>query len=727
MTEAKPCCHGHESKPPQPVSPEDLTKVFTCPMHPEVRQIGPGSCPSCGMALEPADPFAESSGPDPELQSLKLRMFWSLLLTGPLIVLAMGEMHHFTAGLTPWQAHLAQFLLATPVVLLAGASFHKLAWQSVKNASPNMFTLISIGTIAAWGYSVVAFFAPDLFPDALRNDHGLVGIYFEASAVIIALVIVGQILENIARRKTGDAMRELVKLKPDTAILFIDNDLDTEIHVDKIEVGNVLRVRPGTLIPVDGYIEFGSSFVDESMLTGESAPVAKGVGSKVMAGTMNKNGSFLMRAVKVKGDTLLSQIVRMVGEAQRSKAPIQKLADQVAEWFVPLVVVAAVAAGFAWFTWGPEPRLAYSLVAAVSVLIIACPCALGLATPMSVTVALGRAARNGVLIRNAETLERISKVTALVFDKTGTLTEGKPRVVSLLPIGNHSEDSILTYAASVEAHSEHPLASAVRAEARLRNLPLRECFAFESFTGGGVKGTVELEPVILGNARFLREMGVDVASVESTVAELENGGESLVLVAVEGSLAGIIGVRDPIKQGVKEAITHLQAAGLHLILSTGDSRKVAENVAKELGIAHVQAEVLPKGKKELVESLQKEGFVVAMAGDGINDSPALAIADVGIAMGTGTDVAIATAGVTLVRGDIRAISFTLGLGRATIRNIKQNLAFAFGYNFLGVPIAAGVLWPFFGVLLSPMVASVAMSFSSVSVIANALRLKNTKI
>ncbi|NUM89229.1 MAG: HAD-IC family P-type ATPase [Bdellovibrionales bacterium] len=496
MTETKACCH-HEPPPTRIVTPEDLTKEFTCPMHPEVRQIGPGSCPSCGMALEPADPFAEASGADPEFQSLKIRLFWSAALTAPLFLLAMGG--HFT----PHAAHWLQFLLAAPVVLFAGAKFHHLAWQSVMNASPNMFTLISIGTLAAFGYSTLALLAPGIFPGSLRNEHGLVGVYFEASAVIITLVIVGQILENAARKKTGDAVRELVKLKPDTAILFIDNDLDTEIPVDQIEEGQVLRVRPGTRVPVDGYIEFGSSFVDESMLTGESSPAAKGVGSKVMAGTMNKNGSFLMRA------------------AQRSKAPIQRIADRVAEWFVPFVVAVAIAAGFAWFTWGPEPRLAHSLVAAVSVLIIACPCALGLATPMSITVALGRAARGGVLIRTAETLERIGKVSALVFDKTGTLTEGRPRVVSLLPIGNHSEDSLLTYAASVEAHSEHPLGLAIRNEARTRNLPLRECFAFESFTGGGVKGTVELEPVVLGNARFLREMGIDAQAAESTLQELE--------------------------------------------------------------------------------------------------------------------------------------------------------------------------------------------------------------
>ncbi len=710
------CCdhHAHAPKPPETL--ENPNAIYTCPMHPEVRQVGPGDCPICGMALEPIDPFTAVPEKNPELEKMKKRLWWALALTVPEFLL--GMMH-----LSPW----IQLILTTPVVLWAGWPFHRLAWQSLKQKSPNMFTLISIGTLAAYGYSVIAVVFPGIFPESMQDASGFVGVYFETAAVITTLVLLGQVLELLAREKTGESVRALLDLKPKTAILFIDNDLESEIPVDKVEVGQILRIRPGTRIPADGIVTYGSSFVDESMLTGEPNPVAKGIGSRVIGGTLNKNGSFLMRTEKTGRETVLAQIVQMVSDAQRTKAPIQNLADVVSRFFVPIVVLVAASTFAVWFFWGPEPRLAYALVGAVSVLIIACPCALGLATPMSVTVGVGRGARSGILIRNASAIEKLQKVDTLLVDKTGTLTEGRPRVVSIVPLAEMSEETLLFYAGTLEKSSQHPLAQAILMEAKARGIPLdKEPENFHSITGSGVSGKVDGDECFVGNSRFLQEAGVNLSAAEPH-RKLAEQGETLLFMAVNKCLVGIFGVKDPIKSSSRVAVQSLRQAGISVVLVTGDSTATAHIVAKELGIKHVYAEVMPEQKLELVKKLQQEKLSVAMAGDGINDAPALAQADVGIAMGTGTDVAIESAGVVLVKGDLNSIVHAMALSRATMRNIRQNLFFAFAYNFLGIPLAAGVLFPWYGILLSPMVASLAMSLSSVSVIANSLRLRRLRI
>ena len=699
--------------------------VYTCPMHPEIRQIGPGSCPICGMALEPEIATADS-GPNPELADMSRRFWFGVALSMPVVVLEMGG-HIF--GPHSWIDHTlsnwVQFALATPVVLWAGWPFFVRGWQSVVTRNLNMFTLIAMGTGVAYAYSVVATFAPGVFPAAFRGHDGAVATYFEAAAVITVLVLLGQVLELRAREQTSGAIRALIDLAPKTARRVRDGAED-DIPLDQVAVGDILRVRPGEKVPVDGSLTEGRSSLDESLVTGESMPVTKGQGDRVIAGTLNATGSFLMRAEKVGRDTLLAQIVQMVAAAQRSRAPIQRLADQVAAWFVPTVIAAALAAFAAWAMFGPEPRFAYAMVAAVTVLIIACPCALGLATPMSIMVGVGRGAHEGVLIKNAEALERLEKVDTLVVDKTGTLTEGKPKVVSIVTDGLGEED-VLRLAASVEQASEHPLAAAIVAEARERGMTLARVLGFDSPTGKGAIGVVERRRVALGNAKFLAELNISTALLEPQAEQLRHDGATAVFVAVDGKVAGIIAIADPIKPSTPEALKVLGAERIHVVMLTGDNRTTAEAIARKLGIATIEAEVLPDQKSAVVEKLRREGRVVAMAGDGVNDAPALAAADVGIAMGTGTDVAIESAGITLLRGDLTGIVRARRLSQAVMRNIRQNLFFAFIYNAAGVPIAAGVLYPVFGILLSPIVGAAAMAASSVSVVGNALRLRGVKL
>lgn len=697
---------------------------YTCPMHPEIVRDQPGSCPLCGMALEPRTVTAEEEV-NPELLDMTRRFWLSLAFTVPLFVLAMAEM--VLGGplqiLPPRLLAWTQLLLATPVVLWGGWPFFQRGWASVINRNLNMFTLIAIGTGTAYLYSVVATLFPGLFPASFRGHSGEVAIYFEAAAVITTLVLLGQVLELRARGQTSSAIRALLGLAPKTARILHDDGSETDIPLALVKPGDRLRVRPGEKVPVDGVILEGGSAVDESMVTGEPIPVEKNPGSRVTGGTVNGTGSFVMRADRVGGDTLLAQIVRMVSEAQRSRAPIQRLADLVSSYFVPIVVLVAIVTFVVWALMGPEPRMAYALVNAVAVLIIACPCALGLATPMSIMVGTGRGATAGVLIRNAEALEVIEKVDTLVVDKTGTLTEGKPRLVSVVPVSGGNEPELLRLAASLERGSEHPLAAAIVAGAQAKELPLADAKEFRSLTGKGVVGTVDGRSVALGNQKLLEELAIAPGPLREQAEGLRRDGQTVMFVAVDGRPTGLLGVADPIKPSTPEALQRLRQEGIRIVMLTGDNRTTAEAVARKLGIDHVEAEVLPEQKSEVIRRLQAQGRIVAMAGDGVNDAPALARAQVGIAMGTGTDVAMESAGVTLVKGDLRGIVRARRLSDGTMRNIRQNLFFAFLYNVLGVPIAAGVLYPFFGLLLSPMIAAAAMTFSSVSVVMNALRLR----
>ena len=696
--------------------------IYTCPMHPQIRQPGPGFCPICGMALEPEMGSADA-GPNPELADMTRRFFIGGALAVPVVVLDMGSHIFGHAWIDPTLSNWIQFVLATPVVLWAGWPFFVRGWQSLRTRNLNMFTLIAMGTGVAYLYSVVGTLAPGIFPAELRMHGGAVPVYFEAASVITVLVLLGQMLELRARAATSGAISALLDLAPKTARRVRDDRSEEEVPLDAIVVGDRLRVRPGEKVPVDGEVVEGRSTIDESMVTGESMPVTKQVGDTVVAGTLNRSGSFVMRATKVGRDTLLARIVQMVAQAQRSRAPIQRLADQVSGWFVPLVIAAAIVAFVAWSLLGPEPRLAYALVAAVNVLIIACPCALGLATPMSIMVGVGRGAQAGVLIKNAEALERMEKVDTLVVDKTGTLTEGKPTVVAVVPAPDFSEHDLLRLAASVERASEHPLAAAIVAAAAERRIDLAPVTGFDAPAGKGAVGMVDGRRVVLGNAKLMAELGVSTAALDADAERLRQDGATAIFVAVDGKVAGVIAIADPVKPTAPDAIKALQADGIRVVMLTGDNRTTAEAVARRLGIAEVKAEVLPEEKSKVVEELRHAGRVVAMAGDGVNDAPALAAADVGIAMGTGTDVAIESAGITLLKGDLTGIVRARKLSAAVMRNIRQNLVFAFVYNAAGVPIAAGVLYPMFGILLSPAIAAAAMALSSVSVVVNALRLR----
>ncbi|MDJ0391678.1 heavy metal translocating P-type ATPase, partial [Roseomonas sp. E05] len=727
------CRTKFEADPEKYLRPEEVEApapvpkgaIYTCPMHPEIRQQGPGNCPLCGMALEPLEMTAEAV-PNQELADMTRRFWIGLALTLPVLLLEMGGhvpglgLHHLVSQrVSAW----VQFAFGTPVVLWAGWPFFVRGWQSVVKRSLNMFTLIALGTGAAYLYSLVATFAPGIFPAGFRGADGAVAVYFEAAAVITVLVLLGQVLELRARERTGGAIRALLNMAPKTARRIRPDGSDEEIPLAEVQVGDRLRVRPGESVPVDGEVLEGGGSVDESMVTGESLPVEKAPGTKVIGATVNGTGSLVMRAEKVGADTMLSRIVAMVAEAQRSRAPIQRMADTVAGWFVPAVVAVAVLAFIAWAVWGPSPALAYALIAAVSVLIIACPCALGLATPMSIMVGVGKGAGAGVLIKSAEALEHLEKVDTLVVDKTGTLTEGKPKVVAVVPAEGLAEAEVLPLAASLERSSEHPLAAAIVAAARERGMALVEPDDFASVTGKGVTGKVDGRRVALGNARLMQELGVDLGGLAGRADELRREGGTALFLAVDGRPGGVIAVADPVKATTPAALESLRAEGIRIVMLTGDNRTTAEAVARKLGIQEVEADVLPEDKNRIVRRLRKEGKVVAMAGDGVNDAPALAEADVGIAMGTGTDVAMQSAGVTLVKGDLAGIARARHLSRAVMRNIRQNLFFAFAYNTLGIPLAAGVLYPFLGILLSPVVAALAMALSSVSVIGNALRLR----
>jgi P-type Cu+ transporter len=701
--------------------------IYTCPMHPEIRQVGPGNCPICGMALEP-ELASLDAAPNPELADMVRRFWVGGALSLPPVVLEMGG--HLAGPhnwIDPTLSNWIQLVFATPVVLWAGWPFFVRGAQSLVTRNLNMFTLIAMGTGVAYVYSVLATVAPQIFPPAFREHGGAVAAYFEAAAVITVLVLLGQVLELRARDATSGAIKALLQLAPKTARRLSDDDSDHEVEIDSLAVGDRLRVRPGEKVPVDGIILEGRSALDESLVTGESMPVTKEAGAKVIAGTLNQSGGFVMRAEKVGRDTLLSQIVKMVADAQRSRAPIQRLADQVAGWFVPTVIVVAVLAFAAWSWFGPEPRLAFGLVAAVSVLIIACPCALGLATPMSIMVGVGRGAQAGVLIKNAEALERMEKIDTLVVDKTGTLTEGKPKVVAIVPTEGFQESDILRLAASVERASEHPLADAIVAAARERKLELAAVDGFDSPTGKGATGKVEGQSIVLGNARYLSSLGIATELLDGEAERLRGEGATVINMAVDGKLAGLFAIADPVKATTPDALKALAAEGIKVIMLTGDNRTTATAVARRLGLADVEAEVLPDQKSAVVNKLRGAGRIVAMAGDGVNDAPALAAAEVGIAMGTGTDVAMESAGVTLLKGDLTGIVRARKLSQATMRNIRQNLFFAFIYNAAGIPVAAGILYPSFGILLSPIIAAAAMALSSVSVVGNALRLRATRL
>lgn len=702
---------------------------YTCPMHPEIVRDGPGACPICGMALEPMGIPTGEEGPNPELVDFTRRFWISAVCSVPLLVITMGPM--FGLPLRAWLgeslAVWLEFALATPVVVWAAIPFFERGWASIVNRSPNMWTLISIGVGAAYLFSVVATLFPDIFPHSFRGHGGMVPVYYEAAAVIVALVFLGQVLELRAREQTGSAIRALLDLAPKTARRVAADESETDVPLDEVVAGDWLRVRPGESIPVDGVVLEGRSSIDESMITGEPLPVEKGADDTVTGGTLNRNGTLLIKAEKVGADTVLSQIVGMVATAQRSRAPIQGLADRVASYFVPTVVIVAIAAFIVWALIGPEPSMAHGLIAAVSVLIIACPCALGLATPMSIMTATGRGAHAGVLIKDAEALERFAGVDTLIVDKTGTLTEGRPRLTDLVANAGFTEDQLLAVAASLEKGSEHPLAEAIVEGAKERGLALPQSTDFEAVTGKGVSGKVDGKLVALGNKAMLLDAGADVSPLQPAADGLREQGKSALFIAIDGKLAGIVAVADPIKPTSAEAIRLLHEAGLKIIMATGDNAVTARAVAAQLGIDEVRADMLPESKKKLVDELRGNGAKIAMAGDGINDAPALAAADVGIAMGTGADVAVESAGITLVKGDLNGIVRARRLAHATLRNIKQNLFFAFVYNVLGVPVAAGVLYPIFGLLLSPMLAAAAMSLSSVSVIANALRLRTIKL
>jgi P-type Cu+ transporter len=710
---------------PQADVPEGT--IYTCPMHPQIRQIGPGSCPICGMALEP-ELASLDTAPNPELADMTRRFWIGLLLSAPVIALEMGG--HLVGGhglIDPTLSNWIQLVFATPVVLWAGWPFFVRGWRSLVTRNLNMFTLIAMGTGVAYFYSVIGTVAPQVFPATFRGHGGAVAVYFEAAAVITVLVLLGQVLELRAREATSGAIKALLQLAPKTARRIGEDGTDHEVEIDQLKVGDRLRVRPGEKVPVDGVILEGRSSLDESLVTGESMPVTKDAGGRVIAGTLNQSGSFVMRADKVGRDTLLSQIVQMVADAQRSRAPIQRLADQVAGWFVPAVIVAAVIAFGVWAWFGPEPRLAFAMVAAVSVLIIACPCALGLATPMSIMVGVGRGAHAGVLIKNAEALERMERIDTLVVDKTGTLTEGKPKVVAIVPANGFQENDILRLAASVERASEHPLADAILRAAKDRSLDLNDAKEFDSPTGKGVTGKVDGKSIALGNSKFLASIGVETQAMETESERLRGDGATVINIAIDGRMAGLFAIADPVKASTPEALKALAADGIKVIMLTGDNRTTANAVARKLGISDVEAEVLPDQKSAVVSKLQKSGCIVAMAGDGVNDAPALAAAEVGIAMGTGTDVAMESAGITLLKGDLGGIVRARKLSQATMRNIRQNLFFAFIYNSAGIPIAAGVLYPAFGILLSPIIGAAAMALSSVSVVGNALRLRTTRL
>jgi Cu+-exporting ATPase len=703
--------------------------IYTCPMHPQIRRDAPGNCPICGMTLEPLVVAAEA-GPNEELIDMTRRLWIGAVLALPVFTLEMGG-HIPALGLhrlvPPIIATWIEFVLSTPVVLWAGWPFFERAWTSLVNRSLNMFSLIALGTGTAYLYSVVATIAPEIFPGGFRGMDGGVAVYFEAAAVITVLVLVGQVLELRAREQTGGAIRALLNLAPKTARRITAGGEDQEIPLATVQVGDRLRVRPGDGVPVDGVVLEGSSAVDESMVTGESMPTSKAVGDAVIGGTVNGTGSLVMRADKVGSETMLSQIVAMVSEAQRSRAPIQGMADTVAGYFVPAVLAAAAVAFLAWAIWGPVPALAYALIAAVSVLIIACPCALGLATPMSISVAMGKGATAGVLFKSADALERMEKVNVLVVDKTGTLTEGRPKVTAVVPAAGMSEADVLRFAASLERLSEHPLAAAVVAAAKERGIDVPEATKFASVTGKGVTGDVGARHAVLGNAKLLGDAGIVNADLAKRADELRADGATALFIALDGQASGVIAIADPIKATTLGALQELQAGGMRVVMLTGDNLTTAQAVAKKLGITEVQADVLPGDKHRIVAAFKSKGHVVAMAGDGVNDAPALAAADVGIAMGTGTEVAIQSAGITLVKGDLAGIARARTLSRLTMRNIRENLVFAFAYNVVGIPIAAGVLFPAFGLLLSPMIAALAMSFSSVSVIANALRLRSARL
>lgn len=701
--------------------------IYTCPMHPQIRQVGPGACPICGMALEPAVITAETP-PNPELADFTRRFWIGLALTIPVFILEMGG-HLFGIDhlIAPQISNWIQLLFATLVVLWAGWPFFERGWNSIVNRSLNMFTLVAMGTGVAWAYSVVATVAPDVFPPAFRRMDGAVAVYFEAASVIVVLVLLGQLLELRAREATGGAIRALLDLAPKTARRLKPDGSDEEVSLGLVVAGDTLRVRPGEAVPVDGTVTEGHSTIDESMVTGESMPVTKKTGDTVIAGTINQTGAIAMRADKVGSDTMLARIVQMVADAQRSRAPIQRLADQVAGWFVPAVIAIAVLAFIVWATFGPEPRFTFGFVAAVTVLIIACPCALGLATPMSIMVGVGCGAAAGVLVKNAEALERMEKVDTLLVDKTGTLTEGKPKVIAIEPFSGITEADLLRFAAAVERPSQHPLATAIIAEAAARNIAVETATDFDAPTGKGVIGIVDGRGVAIGNPAYLSELGVDTTALSEAADRHRREGATAILVAVDGQAAGVIAIADPVKDSTPTALAALKAEGIRVIMVTGDNRVTAEAVARRLGLDEVEADVLPDAKSAVVARLKAEGRVVAMAGDGVNDAPALAAADVGIAMGTGTDIAIESAGVTLVKGDLNGIVRARRLSHATMANIRQNLFLAFVYNAVGVPIAAGVLYPAFGLLLSPAIAAAAMALSSISVVGNALRLRSAEL
>jgi Cu+-exporting ATPase len=707
-----------------PAVPEGT--IYTCPMHPEIRQVGPGSCPICGMALEPAVATAEA-GPNAELIDMSRRFWIGLVLSLPVVVLEMGG--HLT-GLNHYVGHTAsnwlQMIFATPVVLWAGWPFFVRGWNSIVTRNLNMFTLIAMGTGVAWVYSMVATLAPGIFPAAFQTS-GAVAVYFEASAVITVLVLLGQVLELRARESTSGAIRALLDLAPKTARRILDGGAEEEVQLDQVHVGDRLRVRPGEKVPVDGTVIEGRSAVDESMVTGESMPITKEAGANVIGGTMNQSGALVIEARKVGRDTMLSQIVQLVAEAQRSRAPIQRMADRVSGWFVPAVIAVALMAFGAWMIFGPAPQFSYGLVAAVAVLIIACPCALGLATPMSIMVGVGRGAQSGVLIKNAEALEFMEKVDTLVVDKTGTLTEGKPAVTAIVPAAGFTEADVLRLAASVEQASEHPLAVAIVRAAQEHGVSTTSVVDFDSPTGRGAVGTVDGKKIALGNAKFLGELNVDVAGLSDQAEALRQDGATAIFMAVDGKVAGVLAIADPVKASTPEALSGLKAQGVRVVMLTGDNWTTAKAVARRLGIDDVEAEVLPDQKSAVVQRYKAAGRVVAMAGDGVNDAPALAAADVGIAMGTGTDVAMESAGITLLKGDLTGIVRARRLSQAVMSNIRQNLFFAFIYNALGVPVAAGVLYPMFGILLSPIIAAAAMALSSVSVVGNALRLRQARL
>ena len=729
MADTHSCCHGdhgHATHKTKKVS-ADPNAIYTCPMHPEIRQVGQGGCPKCGMALEPL--IADDSENE-ELKDMTKRFWLAALFTIPLFIISMGDLlpgQPISKIISPTVKVYLELLLATPVCLYSAWPFYVRGIDSIVRKSLNMFTLIGIGVSVAYVYSLVATIIPDAFPNSFRDSFGHVAVYFEAAGVIVTLILLGQVLELRARNQTGEAIKKLLGLAAKTAKRINEDGTEDDIPLENVQLNDKLRVRPGEKIPVDGVVIEGRSNVDESMITGEPMPVEKTIGHNVVGATVNGTGSFVMEAKKIGADTLLSRIIHMVAEAQRSKAPIQKLADVVSGYFVPIVILVAIITFIVWSNYGPEPAMAYAMINSVAVLIIACPCALGLATPMSIMVSTGRAATMGVLFKNAESIEVMRKVTTLVVDKTGTLTEGKPKLVTIKPVRGTEENEFLSLVSSLEKGSEHPLAEAIVRGAEERNISFNDVINFESVTGKGVRGVVGKRKVALGNKALMIEQNISVDTILDEAESYRKEGQTVMFVSIDDSFAGYIGVADPIKETSQEAINELHNEGLEIVMLTGDSKTTAEAVAQKLGIDKVIAEVLPEQKVEAVTNLQAKGNIVAMAGDGINDAPALAMAQVGIAMGTGTDVAMESAGVTLVKGDLRGIVRARKLSRTTMANIKQNLFFAFIYNAAGVPIAAGVLYPVFGILLSPMIAAAAMSFSSVSVIANSLRLRTTRI